>query len=210
MGLPTGDVVIDFTQLANTNPYLPANFTQVDSGNFQILSASLKPSGFNGVQRLVYNGSMLNPATTTYWSRVEVGVAHVSDLIYAFLVSVTGAGYALFINNGSLSLNTITGGSSPTTGGLVSTSVGAVNPADVFDFTIVKSGATNLLTVYQNGTMVLQTTDNTYPIVTSALSFGFGFDAGNNNTSTMLGFAGIGIAAAPGATSYYLGGTMEF
>jgi hypothetical protein len=199
VGTPTGDVVIDFTSIANTNPYAPAGFTKIDTGALEIVGGTLKPVTSPGLTRWVYNGPM-NP-TATVISAVEVGVANVNDDIYAPILSPTdGHGYALRINN--TSFNIVTVAANGTIGGLDSGSAPSISLGDVV--ALKWNPANGLLSAIQNGTALFSVTDTTY---TSGLAFGLGFDPENENASTLLGFGGTGIssgaafAAAPSDTT---------
>jgi len=191
MPTPSGDVTIDFTVLANTNPYTPSNFARAtsDTVNLQIISGTCKPVSPTGaLTRFMYQGAM--DSSKDVISSIEVGVAHVSDNLFMFIGDKTsGQGYMAAVNSTSIGIYTVL--ANGTTGGLTSGSVGSITSGDVFAFTW--NHTTHNLAVTQNGTAVINVTDSTY---TSGLTFGLGADGGNTNTSTMLGFGGTGILAS--------------
>jgi hypothetical protein len=191
MPLPAGDVVIDFTKIATINPYINTSFTKIDTGNVQITANALKPSGFNGLCRFVYNGSM-NVSTASVNARVEIKNAGTSDDIYAGVLFQNGAGYVLQISANSLSIATVnTGG---TTGGLNSGSINvAISNGDIVELGFVPG--THVLTALYNNNVVFGVSDSTYTY-TSGMGFAFGFDPENSNLSTLDGFGGFGIAGA--------------
>ena len=191
MGTLSGDVIVDFTVLADTNPYVPSGYAKLAAdtgGAIKVASAKvLATSAFGSAVRYLYQGSM--DASKDIVASVKIDVAHVSDIIYAIIADKTsGAGYLFQLNDGNSTISSVTSGGSLS--GLISSGVTAVS-GDVFDFTW--NHTTHNLSVTQNGTGILSTTDATY---TSALTFGFGLNPGNNNTSTVLGTAGTGIAPA--------------
>jgi len=195
MPTPTGDVTIDFTGLPNTNPYTPTNFAKISTdtgGNIQVASGAVKAtSAFGSLVRYLYQGAM--DATKDITATIEVGVAHVSDVLYAVIANPsTGAGYILGVNNTAIVVYAVT--AAGVTSGLDSGSVASIAAGD--NFSLNWNHTTHLLTASQNGTTIFSVTDSTY---TSGMSFGLGLDPGNNNTATLLGFGGSGISGTAAA-----------
>jgi len=201
MPLPTAEYTLDYTVLGNANPYHNSNFTQIDTGNVQIASGALKPSALNGVTRYRYNGAMRPGATIR--AKIELGVAHISDFLWAFLLAPDGSGYGAVVSATSTSIVAFTAGASET--GLISGTLSSANSGDILVLEIVPGTPNNTLNTYLNGALSLSVLDNTYS--PSLMAFGLGFDPENTNTSTILGFGGDGIAPN---SSYYIGGSVEF
>ncbi len=192
-GTPSGDLVLDFTALGNADPYVNSNFTAIDGLPVKISGGALTPSSALGdpwgLRRFRFNGAMVPGSTVR--AKVEVGTAADSDLLCPAILAADGSGYLLNINQVYMSLMMVD--ASGNEAGLISGVAASAAPGDIFTLEWVPQ--THTLTAYLNGTPIpnVSIVDTTY---SSGLAFAFAFDAGNHNSSTMLGFAGEGSQAA--------------
>jgi hypothetical protein len=190
MTTATGDFAVNFVPLGDVSPYTNASLTYATADRFQITSNTLKPTAAGIGPAFLWNGAMT--AAATIRSKVEVGTAHAGgDQIIALITDATAQnGYALRVNGTGCALSIITAG---TFTGLLSGTASTAVSGTVFMLELVQ--ATNTLTCYENGVQIgsMTTTDATH---TTGLLFGLLMDPGNSNLSSVLSFAGDGIAVS--------------
>jgi len=158
MTTATGDIVYDFSGIADTNPYVPAGFSAI-LGTGQILTGDLRSNTAGTAYRILYDGVTANADITR--ATIEVGFGNAAmpdDTIAMRLVTADQQnGYAYSVRSNTSFYRVITAGSftgttNPATSGFVT--------GDTFSLEYQKT--TGRVEIFKNGVSLFSTTDNTH------------------------------------------------
>lgn len=201
MPVVAGDFILDFTGMANVNPYTHPDLNRVTPNGAQarIVGGVLIPSYAGGRVALYYNGATTDEVT------VEVTVSHdssnFSDYSAIVFIDSVGTGYALIIKGNQVQILKIT----------TANSFSAVSTADFSNrtyaagekFSLTYNSATSELTSRMAGTVVATRTDTSH----SALDLKPGvFIVGDNAGSKGIYELGITGTALPASIAGVNGG----
>lgn len=149
------NVTIDFSVIADVNPYVDTDFSFLD-GDMQIVSGALKP--VSGLDRAVYIASA--PATNVIYSEVTVAKTGNGDPHGPALIKANGEGFWLRANWTDFHIRKVDAAGAVTTLTIVDATTATVVDGDVLRIEL--DITTNELKSYLNGTLQRTTTDTTY------------------------------------------------
>lgn len=184
----SGDIQLDFSGLANANPYNDTLITPILQG-VQIASGEIKTASGT-------TGGFISadaPGGTTIVSKVTVGTAPANDPIGPCLLTTANDGYFMRLNFSEARVRTVAAGtvSGTTLGGTLSP---GVVTGDVFELEAAYNGDNTQVTITtrKNGTVLESFTDAT---TTSGLRAGLLSQFLNNNAAGLTDWAANGYGA---------------
>ncbi len=199
MATVTGDIAYDFSGLPNANPWVNADFTDIQN-SFIVSSGSLKAGAVAACYTL-YTATL--PTNDKIRAKIELSndSSVWFDSLYAIISDASGNGYRVQSNGNQITLSRLDAFSATELVQATGQSYSANSELEV-----ELDVSTGDLEVFLNSTSIITSNDTAH---SSGLLSGFGVTWDNSNANGIVSFAGDGYAVAPSNSVIPLDETPE-